>query len=46
LRETETHLLIAERLGFTDPEQLQIALLQIEQVGKMLSSLISKLRNK
>jgi len=46
LRETETHLLIAERLKFTDPEQLQIARLQIEQVSKMLSSLISKLRNK
>ncbi|HEV7646366.1 MAG TPA: four helix bundle protein [Pyrinomonadaceae bacterium] len=46
LRETETHLLIAKRLGFTDPEQLQNALLHIEQVSKMLSSLISKLRNK
>ena len=46
LRETETHLLIAKRLNFTRDEQLQPAISLIEEIGKMLTNLILKLRNK
>ena len=46
LRETETHLLIAKRLNFIQNEQLQDAVPLVEEIGKMLTSLISKLRNK
>ncbi len=46
LRETETHLLIAKRLGFGDAEYLPNAFSLTEQIGKMLSNLISSLKNK
>ena len=45
LRETETHLMIANRLNFVRKEQTQPAFILIEEVGKMLTSLILKLKN-
>jgi len=46
LKETETQLLIANRLKFINSEQLKNALNQAEEIGKMLSNLIVSLKNK
>jgi four helix bundle protein len=46
LRETETHLLIAGRLGFADRNNLNQALNLSEEVSKMLGSLLRSLRAK
>ena len=46
LRETETHLLIAKRLNFSQDEQLESAVSLVNEIGKMLTILILKLRNK
>ena len=46
LRETETHLLIAEKLNFIDKENLKKSLQLTEEISKMLGSLIRSLKNK
>lgn len=46
LKESETHLLLANRLKFINSEQLNYAMEQAEQISKMLSTLISSLRSK
>jgi len=46
LRETETHLLIAIRLGFSDRINLNQALNLSEEVSKMLGSLLRSLKAK
>ncbi len=46
LRETETHLLIANRLSFLDRNFLTQALNLSEEIGKMLGSLLRGLKAK
>ena len=46
LKEVETHLLIAERLGFLKSVETQPALKMAEQLGRMLSVLSQKLEAK
>lgn len=45
LKEMETHLLIAERVGITTPEAIRQAMTTSESVGKLLRLLIRKLSN-
>jgi len=44
LAELETQLLIAERLEYTDHDQIQALLKQVIEVGKLLNGLISSLK--
>jgi four helix bundle protein len=44
LKELETHLLIAGRLSYLENEELQPVLDECDEIGKMLNSLIEKLR--
>ncbi len=46
LRETETHLLIANRLNFITSDQLNNALSLSTEISKMISSLLRSLKNK
>src|SRR5262245_21076698 len=46
LKELETHLLLAQRVGITTKEQVDNPILQCESVGKMLRSLIRSLQTK
>ena len=46
LRETETHLLIANRLNFADRNNLYQAMNLSEEVSKMLGSLLRSLKSK
>lgn len=43
LKELETHFLIAERVGITEPSSVDLLLQLSESVGKLLRSLIRKL---
>ncbi|HWQ34038.1 MAG TPA: four helix bundle protein [Blastocatellia bacterium] len=43
LKETETHLILSMRVGLCTEESLDPILLQSEQLGRMLHSLIRKL---
>lgn len=44
LKECETQLMIAERLKYIDAKQLQHALSQAEEIGRMLTNLTRSLR--
>jgi len=44
LKEIETHLLIAERIGLTRNEEVAQVLAQCESVGKLLRALIRKIQ--
>jgi four helix bundle protein len=46
LKELETHLILAERIGLLPPTDLQAALAQCENVGKMVRALIRSLQDK
>lgn len=46
LAEVETHLLIAERLGYADPDQLTTLQADMERIGRMLSVLATRLRER
>jgi four helix bundle protein len=46
LKELETHLLLAERVGILPVLDLQSALTQCESLGKMLRALIRSLQDK
>ena len=46
LKELETHLLLAERVGTLSTLDLQPALAQCESLGKMLRALIRSLQDK
>ncbi len=46
LKEVETHLLLAERIGILPALDLQPALTQCESLGKMLRALIRSLQDK
>jgi four helix bundle protein len=46
LKELETHLLLAERVGILPAADLQVALIQCESLGKMLRALIRSLQEK
>jgi four helix bundle protein len=45
LKELETHLLLAERVGVARPGSIQPLLEQSEEIGRMLKALIGKLRD-
>jgi four helix bundle protein len=45
LRELETHLLIAEKLGFVQPARLEPVLDGIQEVTKSIYSMIGKIRS-
>ena len=44
LRELETHVLLAQRLGLIGPERADVFLQKAESVGKMLFKLIKALQ--
>ncbi len=44
LMELETHLIIAQDLGYIAPEQFEPLRREIEEVGRMLNGLVSSLR--
>ncbi|MDQ1191436.1 four helix bundle protein [Brevundimonas vesicularis] len=46
LAEVETHLLIAGRLGYLTPDQLQSLLAEMERIGRMLSALSTRLKQR
>ena len=46
LKELETHLLIALRLSYLNNSELHLALSLTDEVGKMLNSLIEKLKQR
>ena len=46
LAEVETHLLIAGRLGYLTPDQLQPLLAEMERIGRMLSALSTRLKQR
>ncbi|WP_292078008.1 MULTISPECIES: four helix bundle protein [Brevundimonas] len=46
LAEAETHLLIAGRLGYLTPDQLQSSLAEMERIGRMLSALSTRLKQR
>jgi four helix bundle protein len=46
LKELETHLLIAGRLSYLDPQELQPALELSDEIGRMLNTLIEKLNER
>ena len=45
LKEFETHIIIASRVGILAPEHAQSMLLYAEEVGRMLRSLIRSIQN-
>ena len=45
LREVETHLILAARVGIIRPAQVEILLVDSEEIGRMLHALIAKVRN-
>ena len=45
LKELETHLLLAERVGVTSPGSIQPILEHTEEIGRMLKALIGKLQD-
>lgn len=46
LAEVETHLLIAGRLGYAGPDQLTALLADMERIGRMLSALATRLKER
>jgi four helix bundle protein len=44
LREVETHMLLAKRLGMTDIEEVDRLLIDTDEIGRMLHALIARLR--
>jgi len=46
LLELETHLIVARNLGYLNQAQLEAAQSRIEEIGKMLNSLIESLRSR
>jgi four helix bundle protein len=46
LLELETHLIVARNLGYLNQAQLGAAQSRIEEIGKMLNSLIQSLRSR
>jgi four helix bundle protein len=46
LKEMETHLLLADRVGIVPEQDLQPVLAQCESLGKMIRALIRSLRDK
>ena len=46
LNELETHLLLAERVGLTNPGSCADALQQVDQLGKMLGGLIRSVKKR
>ncbi len=46
LKEVETHLLLAERVGILPASEARAALVQCESLGKMLRALIRSLQDK
>jgi four helix bundle protein len=44
LKEFETHILLAERVGFTESTRTAALLKNAEGVGKMLNALINSLK--
>ncbi|MCW0046427.1 four helix bundle protein [Brevundimonas sp. BT-123] len=46
LAEVETHLLIAGRLGYLTPDQLQPLFAEMERIGRMLSALSTRLKQR
>jgi len=46
LKELETHLILAERIGLTGPGSTETLLGKADELGRMLNSLISKLRSR
>lgn len=45
LKELETHLILAERIGLAGPGSTESLLRDADELGRMLNSLISKLRS-
>ena len=45
LKELETHIILAERVGVTKPGSTQPVLEQAEEIGRMLKALIGKLQD-
>ncbi|MEX0347659.1 MAG: four helix bundle protein [Rhizobiaceae bacterium] len=43
LKETETHLLLSQRLGMVDGKQMEAGLSLSDEIGKMLRSLIARI---
>ena len=43
LLELETQVLLCQRLGYFEPKEIDLLLDEIEQISKMLASLISKI---
>jgi len=46
LKELETHLLLSERVGIAIKDEVHLRILQCEEVGKMLRSLIRSMQAK
>ena len=46
LKELETHLILATRVGLAEPTDMEPLLNQADEVGRMLRALISKLTSK
>jgi four helix bundle protein len=46
LKETETHLLLAERVGLVKRKQIEQLLLETDELGRMLRSFIRSLQHK
>lgn len=46
LKETETHLLLAERIGLLKPVELKPAMQKCDEIGRMLRSLIRAIQDK
>ena len=46
LKETETHLLLSERVGLVPKEQLAAAMKSCDEIGRMLRSLIRAVQEK
>ena len=46
LKETETHLLLTGRIGLTSPKEVELAVKQCEEIGRMLRSLIRAIQAK
>ena len=46
LKETETHLLLSERIGLLKAEELKPAMQKCDEIGRMLRSLIRAIQDK
>lgn len=44
LKELETHIIISEKLAYLTPAQCDLELAQTDEIGRMLSSLIRRLK--